>query len=179
MKSCEALDQWTPALPPLRRLERDGARLVLRILEICSGCSSVSAAVAKAPGLDTRSFMKELQPPCATVTYCRYGWNRRKARSIWTNSRRWRPEPRCVPSNPCARFREHGNHLVRFQRANQSAPDFAALPELLVRAWTHAALMDILGESRWLPALGTLLASCAPANVMRGRMFSVVLGDRT
>ena len=47
MKSREQLDQWSPALPPLRRPERSGERIVLKILEICSGCGSVSAPTAK------------------------------------------------------------------------------------------------------------------------------------
>ena len=47
MKRREELDSWTPALPALR-LPSGGGRVVLKILEICSGCGSVSAATADA-----------------------------------------------------------------------------------------------------------------------------------
>ena len=93
------------------------------------------------PGLDSRVFMRKLEPLRSTVNYCRYGMNRWKATSIWTNVATWRPEPRCSCrlSNCCEHFREHGKHLDRVQRARHSAADYAALPEALVRAWTKAA----------------------------------------
>jgi hypothetical protein len=43
------------------------------------------------PGLDSRVFMRKLEPLRSTVTYCRYGTNRWKATSIWTNVT-WQPE---------------------------------------------------------------------------------------
>ncbi len=46
------------------------------------------------PGLDSRRFMKALEPLRSTVNYCRYGWHRWKATSIWTNVASWTPEPR-------------------------------------------------------------------------------------
>ena len=50
MKSQEELDSWVPALAHtgLRRLSEGNARkTVLRVLEICSGCGSVSTAAGK------------------------------------------------------------------------------------------------------------------------------------
>ena len=84
--------------------------------------------------------MKSLEPKRATVNYCRYGTNRWKATSIWTNIT-WEPEPRCSCrlSNCCEHFREHGRHMDRVQKAMHRAADYAALPEALVRAWTKAA----------------------------------------
>ena len=99
------------------------------------------------PGLDSRTFMQSLEPMRSTVTYCSYGWNRYKPTSIWTNVT-WKPEPRCVCrlGNCCEHYREHGRHLDKVQEAKRSNPDFAALPEQLVRAWTRAALVELLGE---------------------------------
>ena len=97
------------------------------------------------PGLDSRSFMQSLEPQRTTINYCRYGWNRWKATSIWTNVQSWEPEPRCLPSNRCAHSSENGKHMERMQKHSWRSPDFAALPERLVRAWTRAALAGILG----------------------------------
>jgi hypothetical protein len=253
MRSREVLDAWTPALP----LPRTGDRVVLKILEICAGCHSVStAAAAEArelgvheiqvfsidgkpgtgatrmvdlltydwasdaqlqrfreaeegvrciyyahasppcgpystlsgrwrgpldardlhwadsvaqrcmelmawfrpdywtlesrgpPGLDSRSFMRTLEPMRATVNYCRYGWHRHKSTSIWTNIQSWLPEPRCTPSNRCAHSAEHGRHLDLVVNAKHGSGDFAALPEQLVRAWTRAALNAVLGSAQ-------------------------------
>lgn len=250
MRSREELDAWVPPhslATPARGAAPSGPRIILKILEVCSGCGSVSAAAAKEarenfgvhdvqifsvdgkpgagatrtvdlltydwandaqlrrfreseegatciyyahasppcgpyscmvarpmaardlrwgdsvaqrcleliaffrpdywtlesrgpPGLDSRCFMRSLEPMRATVTYCRYGWQRHKPTSIWTNVS-WRPEPKCTPSNCCAHFAEHGRHLDTVRRAaNAGCADFAALPEQLVRSWTHAAL---------------------------------------
>ena len=87
--------------------------------------------------------MRSLEPMRATVTYCRYGWQRQKPTSIWTNVS-WRPEPKCTPSNCCAQFAEHGRHLDCVRGKNKYSADFAALPEQLVRSWTHAALSALL-----------------------------------
>ena len=97
------------------------------------------------PGLNTRPFMPAMNPLRCTVNYCRYGWHRWKRTSIWTNVRTWMPEPRCLckPPSCCAHFLEYGKHLDRVQTAASSSPSFAALPEMLVRAWTHAALTEI------------------------------------
>jgi hypothetical protein len=89
------------------------------------------------PGLDTRSFMKCLEPLRSTVNYCRYGKQRWKATSIWTNVVSWRPEPVCVPSDRCEHFREHGAHLDKVQAARHTDADYAALPEALVGTWTQ------------------------------------------
>ena len=255
MRSREELDAWAPALPSPRRVERTGDRIVLKILEICSGCHSVStAAAAEArenfgvhevqvfsidgkpgtgatrtvdiltydwasdaqlqrfreaeegvqciyyahasppcgpyssllvrwsgplnardlcwgdsvvqrcleliawfspdywtlesrgpPGLDSRCFMRTLEPMRATVNYCRYGWHRHKSTSIWTNIQSWLPEPRCTPNNRCAHSAEHGRHLDLVVNAKHCNGAFAALPEQLVRAWTRAALTEVLG----------------------------------
>eukprot|EP00969_Alexandrium_andersonii_P223816 9884651-Alexandrium_andersonii.AAC.1 len=51
------------------------------------------------PGLDSRTFMRSLEPKRSTVNYCRYGQRRWKATSIWTKVASWEPEPKCVPSN--------------------------------------------------------------------------------
>jgi hypothetical protein len=245
MRSREELDAWVHALPPpARSLVRSGPRIILKILEVCSGCGSVSAAAAKEaesfgietqvfsvdgkpgagatrttdlltydwandlqlqrfreseegatciyyahasppcgpyssmvcrsmatrdlrwgdtvaqrcmeliaffrpdywtleskgpPGLDSRCFMRSLEPMRATVTYCRYGWRKYKPTSIWTNVS-WSAEPKCKPSNCCAHFAEHGRHLDLVHKGKHSSADFAALPEQLVRAWTRAAL---------------------------------------
>ena len=251
MKRREELDSWTPALPPLR-LPSGSGRVVLKILEICAGCGSVSAATAEAarelgvevqvfsidgkpgthatrmvdiltydwasdedllrfmlpeegtciyyahasppcgpyssmaaryrgglhtrdllwgdsvvqrcldlmaffqphywtlesrgpPGLDSRPFMRSLEPQRSTVNYCRYGMQRWKATSIWTNVATWRPEPVCIPSDRCAHFREHGAHLDRVQAAKPTDANYAALPEALVTAWTRAALAELGG----------------------------------
>ena len=96
------------------------------------------------PGLDTRAFMTSLEPLRATVTYCRYGWERRKATSIWTNVRTWRPEPKCTPNDCCEHFREHGEHRDGVQYAKHNAPEFAALPPQLVRTWKQAGLSELL-----------------------------------
>ena len=100
------------------------------------------------PGLDSRVFMRTLEPLRSTVNYCRYGWNRWKATSIWTCVEAWKPEPRCSCrlSKCCEHFREHGRHLDLVQRASRSRADYAALPENLVRAWTKAAFASIDGE---------------------------------
>lgn len=97
-----------------------------------------------APGLDTRRFMRSLEPYRKSVNYCRYGEQRWKRTSIWTNVESWVPEPECTPSNRCAHFLENGAHADKVQGGNQYAPDFAALPEQLVRAWTRAALSSVL-----------------------------------
>ena len=94
------------------------------------------------PALDTREFMIPLEPLRATVTYCRYGWNRHKATSIWTNVRTWQPKPKCTPNDSCAHFREHGEHLDGVQSSKKTL-EFAALPPQLVRAWMHAALTEL------------------------------------
>ena len=97
------------------------------------------------PGLDTRCFMRSLEPYRKSVNYCRYGKERWKKTSIWTNVESWVPEPECTPSNRCAHFLENGTHADKVRRtANRFAPDFAALPEQLVRAWTRAALSSAL-----------------------------------
>jgi len=100
------------------------------------------------PGLDSRMFMRTLEPLRSTVNYCRYGWNRWKATSLWTCVGAWKPEPRCSCrlSKCCEHFREHGRHLDLVQRSSRSAADYAALPENLVRAWTKAAFASIDGE---------------------------------
>ena len=95
------------------------------------------------PGLDSRHFMRSLEPLRATVTYCRYGWQKHKPTSIWTNVS-WSAEPKCTPSNCCAHFAEHGRHLDHVQKGRHSSADFAALPEQLVRTWTRAALGALL-----------------------------------
>ena len=97
------------------------------------------------PGLDTRPFMRAMEDLRSTVTYCRYGWNRWKRTSIWTNVGSWVPEPKCLcrPSKCCAHFLENGKHLDRVQRVPTNSPTFAALHEMLVRAWTRAALTEI------------------------------------
>ena len=74
----------------------------------------------------------------------RYGKERWKKTSIWTNVENWVPEPECTPSNRCAHFLENGAHADKVRRAAKGAPDFAALPEQLVRAWTRAALSGLL-----------------------------------
>ena len=65
--------------------------------------------------------------------------------SIWTNVGTWIPEPKCIckPSRCCAHFLENGRHLDRVQKAPSNGSTFAALPEMLVRAWTRAALKEI------------------------------------
>ncbi len=257
MKSRDELDQWRPALPEMGGGSQRPSRVVLKILEVCAGCMSVSAATAAEalgnfgvqevavfsvdgkpsahatrtvdvltydwendeelrrfrddreegvtyiyyahasppcgpyssmacryrgsihqrdlrwgdsvaqrcidlvaffrpdywtlesrgpPGLDSRSFMRSLEPQRTTVNYCRYGWNRWKATSIWTNVASWEPEPRCLPSNRCAHSSENGKHLDRMQKQAWRSPEYAALPEQLVRAWTRAALADMLGS---------------------------------
>ena len=97
------------------------------------------------PGLDTRPFMRAMNPLRCSVNSCRYGWNRGKSTSIWTNVRTWLPEPKCLckPPSCCAHFLEHGKHLDRVQKAHSNSPTFAAVPEMLVRSWTHAALTEI------------------------------------
>ena len=97
------------------------------------------------PGLDSRLFMRALEPRRSTVNFCRYGWNRWKATSIWTNVQGWTPEPRCLCrlAQCCEHFRAHGTHLDRVQKLKQGSDEYAALPELLVRSWTHAALPDL------------------------------------
>ena len=101
------------------------------------------------PGLDTRLFMRSLEPLRRTVNYCRYGWNRWKATSIWTNVQGWAPEPRCLCrlSQCCEHFRAHGKHLDRVQKLKHGREDYAALPEQLVRAWTRAALQDLVARA--------------------------------
>ena len=49
MKSQEELDAWAPAIAHvgLRKLSGSAPKTVLRVLEICSGCCSVSAAARK------------------------------------------------------------------------------------------------------------------------------------
>ena len=37
---------------------------------------------------------------------------------------------------------EHGRHLETVQRMKQASESYAALPELLIRAWTQAALRE-------------------------------------
>ena len=97
------------------------------------------------PGLDYRPFMRALEPLRSTVNFCRYGLNRWKATSIWTNVQGWTPEPRCLCrlSQCCEHFRAHGKHLDRVQKMKHGSKDYAALPDLLVRSWTHAALMSL------------------------------------
>ena len=97
------------------------------------------------PGLDTRPFMRALEPLRSTANFCRYGWNRWKATSIWTNVQSWTPEPRCFCrlAQCCEHFRENGKHLDRVQKLKQASEEYAALPELLVRSWTHAALLSL------------------------------------
>ena len=97
------------------------------------------------PGLDSRLFMRALEPRRSTVNFCRYGWNRWKATSIWTNVQGWTPEPRCLCrlAQCCEHFRAHGTHLDRVQKLKQGSDEYAALPELLVRSWTHAALLGL------------------------------------
>ncbi len=97
------------------------------------------------PGLDTRSFMRDMESLRSTVNYCRYGTNRWKRTSIWTNIPSWNPEPKCIcrASQCCAHFLENGKHLDRVQKLPTNSPTFAALPELLVRAWMHAAFVDM------------------------------------
>ncbi len=75
-------------------------------------------------------------------TQCKNRWKRT---SIWTNIPTWNPEPKCIcrASQCCAHFLENGKHLDRVQKLPTNSPTFAALPELLVRAWVHAALVDI------------------------------------
>ena len=46
MKSVMDIDQWTPSLPPLRVLGWVGPEIVLKILDVCSGCGSVNSAAA-------------------------------------------------------------------------------------------------------------------------------------
>ncbi len=97
------------------------------------------------PGLDTRIFMRDMERLRSTVNYCRYGMQRWKRTSIWTNISSWVPEPKCIcrPPQCCAHFMEYGTHLEKVQRLSTLSPTFAALPEQLVRAWTRAALADI------------------------------------
>ena len=257
MKSVAQIDQWTPSLPLLRVPGRVGPKVILKILDVCSGCGSVnSAAAAEArerfgvegvevfsldgkpgtgatrvadvltydweqdedltrfmkdeedgatyiryahasppcgpyssmasrylgaleqrdlrwgdsvvqrcldliayydphlwtiesrgpPGLDSRPYMSSIESHRATVNYCRYGWGRWKATSMWTNAGSWRPEPRCSShmSNCCDHFREHGMHMDKVQEANKNSSDFAALPPQLVRAWMRAGLTELL-----------------------------------
>ena len=49
MKTQEELDSWAPAIAHVspRRLSGSAGKTVLRVLEICSGCCSVSAATRK------------------------------------------------------------------------------------------------------------------------------------
>ena len=98
------------------------------------------------PGLDSLVFMRALEARRSTVNYCRYGTNRWKAISIWTNII-WQPEPRCSCrlSNCCDHLREHGKQMDRVQKQRHSAADYAALPDQLVRAWTRAAFALMLG----------------------------------
>ena len=97
------------------------------------------------PGLDTRLFMRDMERRRSTVNYCRYGMNRWKRTSIWTNVGSWVPEPKCLcrPPQCCAHFMEYGTHLEKVQRLSTLSSTFAALPEPLVRAWTRAALMEM------------------------------------
>ena len=95
------------------------------------------------PGLDSRVFMQSLEPTRSTVNYCRYGWQRWKRTSIWTNIGAWRPRPQCSPSNCCEHFREHGRHAEQVRTIRRDARH-AALPEQLVREWTNAALQGCL-----------------------------------
>ena len=48
MKEQSDLDGWRPALSQSMRELADGGRTVLKILELCAGCKSVSTAAAKA-----------------------------------------------------------------------------------------------------------------------------------
>ena len=213
MKGREELDGWRPALPCALRCPPVGDTIVLKILEICSGCGSVSTHTAKEalelgirvevfsvdgkpgtgatrvvdilsydwakdeellrfmaaeegvsciyyahasppcgpystlanrykgsihdrdllwgdsvvqrcvelmtffrpdywtlesrgpPGLDSRVFMRSFAHLRSTVHYCRYGWQRWKPTSIWTNVESWVPEPDCAPNNRCAHSR--------------------------------------------------------------------------
>ena len=97
------------------------------------------------PGLDTRPFMRAMERRRSTVNYCRYGMNRWKRTSIWTNVGSWVPEPKCLcrPPQCCEHFMEYGKHLEQVQRISTHSSTFAALPELLVRTWTRAALMEM------------------------------------
>ena len=58
----------------------------------------------------------------------------------------WTPELRCLCrlAQCCEHFRAHGKHLDRVQTLKQGSEEYAALPELLVRSWTHAALLGLL-----------------------------------
>ena len=47
MKEQSDLDAWRPALSQSMRELAGGGRTVLKILELCAGCKSVSAAAAK------------------------------------------------------------------------------------------------------------------------------------
>lgn len=96
------------------------------------------------PGLDSRPFMHPLEQYRATVNYCRYGMDRWKATSIWTSVSSWVPEPRCVPTNRCEHSLLYGLHMDRVQRARHDDDGFASLPPALVKAWTQAALEEIL-----------------------------------
>ena len=94
-------------------------------------------------------FMRTLESLRSTVNFCRYGMNRWKAASIWTNIT-WQPEPRCSCrlSNCCDHFREHGKHLDRVQKARHSSADYAALPEALMRSWTKSPYAGSEGGAR-------------------------------
>ena len=47
------------------------------------------------------------------------------------------------PPSCCDHFLENGKRLDRVQKAHSNSPTFAALPEMLVLAWTKAALTEI------------------------------------
>ena len=48
-----------------------------------------------------------------------------------------------VPLPTVAVLRVHGKHLDRVQKMKHGSKDYAALLDLLVRSWTHAALMSL------------------------------------
>jgi hypothetical protein len=63
--------------------------------------------------LKTRPVVQGL--PFRDVSYCRYGFEYKKATRIWTNSQ-WAPLPMCSRANPCEQLRE-GVHPISAQRA--------------------------------------------------------------
>ncbi len=134
--------------PLSQRDLRWGDSVVQKCLELISFFHPHFWTVESAgpPGLDTRPFMRAQEPQRSTVNYCRYGWNKWKATSIWTNVGSWTPEPRCLCrlAQCCDHFRQHGRHLDLVQIApDKHGLTYAALPELLVRTWTHAALTQL------------------------------------
>ena len=53
--------------------------------------------------------------PFHTISYCSYGYQYRKYTAIWTNSKVWKPRPKCCKANPCQNMID-GRHPKTAQR---------------------------------------------------------------